>query len=308
MSTPLYRSVCVWVVLLFASLPAAAQIVKVDSATNWRKSLKAGLNINQAAFSGNWKGGGVNSFGFNMLFNYKAAYKKDKTSWDNEIDLLYGMVNNAGQGPRKTMDRFYLDTKLGHQLSEHWDAFFGVTMLSQFANGYKYIKDANGVEQGNLISESFAPIFITTSFGAEWKPQPYFKVRISPIAPRVTILRNNDGRYNTVDPAAPYGVTVGEAQRFEWYAANITADFDKEIAKNINLKIRYIMFANYQTLEINKVDQRVDLSLTAKISRFFNVNLGGIFLYDYDQDASPQYSQAISLGFLYTFQNFEDKK
>lgn len=308
MPTLFYRNACVWVVVLFASWPAAAQIINADSTTNWRKSLKAGLNINQAAFSGNWKGGGVNSFGFNMLFNYKTAYKKDKTSWDNEIDLIYGMVNNQGQGPRKTMDRVYLDTKVGHQLSEHWDAFLSLTLLSQFANGYKYVKDANGVEQGNLISESFAPVFITTSIGAEWKPKPYFKVRVSPIAPRVTILRNNDGRYATVDPATPYGVTVGEAQRFEWYAANVTADLDKDIAKNVNLKVRYMMFANYKTFEINKVDQRVDLSLTAKISRFFNVNLGGIFLYDYDQDNSPQYSQAISLGFLYTFQNFEDKK
>ena len=292
---------------VFATLTASGQVVKVDSLSPWKKSLKAGLNINQAAFSGNWKGGGVNSFGFNTLFNYKANYTEDKTSWDNEIDLLYGMVNNEGQGPRKTMDRVYLDTKLGHKLTETWDVFAGLNLLSQFANGYKYVKDANGVEQGQLISESFSPIFITASLGAEWKPVSYFKMRFSPIAPRVTVLRQNDGRYAAVDPVAPYGVTLGNAERFEWYAFNMTADIDKDIAKNVNLKARYMLFANYQTLEINKVDHRVDLSLTAKVGRFFNFNLGGIFLYDYDQDHSPQYSQAISLGFLYTFQNFESK-
>jgi len=294
-------------VLVCLALVAEAQVVNVDSLTNWRKSLKAGLNINQAAFSGNWKGGGVNSFGFNTLFNYKANYKKDKTSWDNEIDLLYGMVNNEGQGPRKTMDRFYVDTKVGHSLSEKWDAFIGMNFLSQFANGYKYVKDANGVEQGQLISQSFAPMFITTSIGLEWKPESYFKMRFSPMAPRITILAENDGRYAAVDPVAPYGVTVGNTDRFEWYAFNMIADLDKDIAKNVNLKARYMLFANYQTLEINKVDHRLDLSLTAKVGRFFNFNLGGIFIYDYDQDASPQYSQAISLGFLYTFQNFAEK-
>lgn len=294
-------------ILVLTSLDASAQVIKVDSLSPWKKSLKAGLNINQAAFSGNWKGGGVNSFGFNTLFNYKANYSKDKTSWDNEIDLLYGMVNNEGQGPRKTMDRVYLDTKVGHKLTETWDVFAGLNLLSQFANGYKYVKDANGVEQGQLISESFSPIFITASLGAEWKPVSYFKMRFSPVAPRVTVLRQNDGRYAAVDPAAPYGVTLGNAERFEWYAFNMTADIDKDIAKNVNLKARYMLFANYQTLEINKVDHRVDLSLTAKVGRFFNFNLGGIFLYDYDQDHSPQYSQAISLGFLYTFQNFQPK-
>lgn len=293
--------------LLILSVAAKAQVVSVDSTSNWRKSLKAGFNLSQAAFSGNWKGGGVNTFGFNTLFNYKANYKKDKTSWDNEIDLVYGMVNNEGQGVRKTMDRFYMDTKWGHRLTDTWDAYVALNFLSQFANGYKYVKDVNGVEQGQLISESFSPIFITMSLGLEWKPESYFKMRFSPMAPRVTILRENDGRYAAVDPVAPYGVTVGKPERFEWYAFNMVADLDKDIAKNVNLKARYMLFANYQTLEINKVDHRVDLSLTAKIGRFFNFNLGGIFLYDFDQDASPQYSQAISLGFLYTFQNFEQK-
>lgn len=166
--TPLFlRRLIPALILFFACLLAEAQVVAIDSTTNWRRSMKAGLNINQAAFSGNWKGGGVNSFGFNTLFNYKANYKKDKTTWDNEVDFLYGMVNNEGQGVRKTMDRFYIDTKVGHKVSETWDAFVGLNILSQFANGYKYVKDVNGVEQGQLISEAFSPIFITMSLGAE---------------------------------------------------------------------------------------------------------------------------------------------
>jgi hypothetical protein len=290
--------------LFLATAPVFSQVVKIDSTTNWKKSLKAGFNINQAAFSGNWKAGGVNSFGINTLFNYKLNYKKDKHIWDNEVDLLYGMINNEGQGIRKTMDRFYVDTKYARELSSTWSGFVALNFLSQFARGYKYVKDANGVEQGLLVSDSFAPIFITMSIGAEWKPAPYFKARFAPMSPRVTLLRNNDGRYAAVDPIAPYGVTVGQADRFEWYAFNMVADLDKDIAKNVNLKVRYMVFANYQAFEINKVDHRVDLSLTAKVGRFFNVNLGGIFIYDFDQDHSPQYSQAISLGLLYTFQNY----
>lgn len=88
-------------------LQSQAQIVKVDTLTHWKKTFRAGLNLNQAAFSSNWKAGGVNSIGFNALLNYKANYKKDHHSWNNEIDLLYGMVNNAGQGYRKTLDRIF---------------------------------------------------------------------------------------------------------------------------------------------------------------------------------------------------------
>ena len=300
-----------WAILALTVLvsPAGfAQIVKVDSTSNWKKSLRVGLNISQASVSSNWKAGGVSSFGFNSLFSFKANYKKEKVSWDNEIDLLYGMVNNQGQGPRKIQDRVFLDTKYGHALSAKWDAFAAVNVQTQFGRGYKYVKDVNGVEQGLLVSDSFSPVYITSTLGFEYHPTDYFKLRLSPIAPRVTILSNNDGRYVAVDSVAPYGVPVGKSTRFEWYAFQMMADFNKDIATNVNLKVRYILFANYQTLEAKKIDHRVDLNLTGKVNRYLNVSLGGIFLYDYDQDASPQYSQAFSLGFLYTFQNFEDKK
>jgi hypothetical protein len=302
-------SAIVYTFLLFAFASTSnAQIIRIDSTTHWKKAFKAGLNLNQASFTSNWKAGGVNSFGFNALMNFKANYKNGKTSWDNEVDMLYGMVNNQGQGYRKTLDRIFLDTKVGHSLTDKWDAFLAVNAVSQFAKGYKYVKDANGVEQGQLISDSFAPTFITASIGAEYHPADYFKVRFSPIAPRATLLGNNNGRFSAVDPLRPYGVEVGNSTRFEWYAFQMLAEFNKDIAKNVNLKWRYVLFANYETLEAKKIDHRVDLNLTAKVNRFVNVSIGGIFLYDYDQDASAQYSQAFSLGILYAIQNFEDKK
>ncbi|MBY0434643.1 MAG: DUF3078 domain-containing protein [Cyclobacteriaceae bacterium] len=293
---------------LLLSPTAEAQVVKVDSTSNWRKAFKAGLNLNQASFSTNWKAGGVNSIGFNAFLNYKANYKNGKRSWDNEIDMLYGMVNNQGQGYRKTLDRIFLDTKYGYSVSKNWDIFTAVNLLSQFAKGYKYTKDANGVEQPVLISDAFAPTFITSSWGAEYHPVEYFKVRVSPFAPRVTILGNNNGQYAAVDPLRPYGVLLNESTRYEWLAFQMLAEFNKDIAPNVNLKWRYILFANYETLEWKKVDHRLDVNLTAKVNKFINVSLGGIMLYDYDQDASVQYSQAFSLGVLYTFQNFQDKK
>ncbi len=301
-------SVILVIILSMTGKGLEAQVVRVDSTSNWKKAFKSGISVNQSSFSSNWKAGGVNSFGFTGLLNYKANYKKGKTSWDNEIDLLYGMVNNQGQGYRKTLDRIFFDTKYGQSLSEKWDVFAALNAVSQFAKGFKYVKDVNGVEQEQLISDSFAPTFMTFSLGAEYHPVDYFKVRFSPIAPRVTLLTDNNGRFTAVDPSKPYGVTVGNATRFEWYAFQMLAEFNKDIATNVNLKCRYVLFANYQTLEAKKIDHRVDLNLTAKVNKFVNVSLGGIFLYDNDQDISPQYSQALSLGIFYSFQNFEEKK
>ncbi len=308
MKISIYKQVVLVILLVFSlSFELSAQFVKVDSTSNWKKRFRVGMNINQASFSSNWKAGGVNSLGFNTLLIFQANYKKDRTSWDNSIDLLYGMVNNQGQGYRKTLDRIYLDTKYGLSTSKKWDMFLSANFLSQFAKGYSYSKDVNGVEVATLISDVFAPAFITTAWGMEYHPVDYFKIRLAPFAPRVTIVKDVD-RFVAADNLTPFGVKPGENARYEWLAFQMLAEFNKDIAPNLNLKWRYVMFANYETLELNKIDHRLEIAFAAKVTKFINVSLGSILIYDYDQDPGAQISQAFSLGMLYSIQNFEEKK
>ncbi|HZI23508.1 MAG TPA: DUF3078 domain-containing protein [Chryseolinea sp.] len=299
--------VALFITLLSAPSLVKSQIVKPDTLSNWKKKFEFNLNVNQAAFSSNWKGGGVNSLGLNGRLNYKANYSKNRDSWDNEISLLYGYVNNSGQGFRKTIDRIYLDTKYGYKLSDDWGLFASLNFLSQFDKGYKYEKDANGVEQGLLISDFMAPAFITFALGFEYHPVEYFTVRISPFAPRITIVNDPERFVTTVGPE-PYGVQPPDETRFEWLAFQLLAEFDKDIATNLNLKWRYLMFANYETFDLKTIDHRLELMFNAKVNSFITVGLGGILLYDYDQDSGAQVSQVFNLGFAYTFQNYEEPK
>jgi hypothetical protein len=218
--------------------------------------------------------------------------------------MLYGMVNNQGQGYRKTLDRIYVDTKYGRALNDKWNMFIALNFQSQFANGYKYVKGKVDLDSATLISGFLAPAFITTTLGFQYTPSPAFKLRLSPFAPRITIVKNSED-YTTVDPIAPYGVKIGDDVRMEWLAAQILAEYNKDIATNVNLKWRYMMFANYENLNLEEIDHRLDINLTAKVTRFINVSLGGILLYDYDQVNELQLSQAFSLGVLYTFQNYK---
>ena len=283
------------------------QIVKPDTTSSWKRKLIFNLNLNQASFSSNWKSGGVNAIGFTSLFNYKFNYKKNRDSWDNEIDLLYGFVNNEGQGFRKTVDRIYLDTKYGYELSKKWGLFASLNFQSQFSKGFKYEDDANNVEQEYLISDFLAPAFITGSIGFEYHPVEYFKLRLSPFSPRLTIVQDPTRFTQTVGPQ-PYGVDSTETTRFEVAAFQAIAEFQKDIAENVNLKWRYMMYANYETLDLDKIDHRFDLTLTGKVNRFIAVSLGGILIYDYDQDTEVQLAQSLTLGFTYSFQNFEEPK
>ncbi|HTH55337.1 MAG TPA: DUF3078 domain-containing protein [Cyclobacteriaceae bacterium] len=298
--------------LFFAALVASvttcfSQIVKIDSTSKWRKAFKAGLNVNQASFTSNWKAGGVNSLGITAFLNYKANYKGEHNSWDSEIDLLYGMVNNQGLGYRKTLDRIFLDTRYGHELSKHWDLSASVNFLTQFAPGYKYLKSVSGADSLVALSDFLAPAFLTAGLGFEYHPVKYFKLRLSPVAPRLTIV-NDVTKFVTTDNPQPYGVSVNRTSRMDWLAFQMLAEFDKDIAKNVNLKWRYIFFANYEKLSAENLYHRLDLNLTAKLGRFMNASFGTILLYDHNQDNSVQVSQAFSLGVLYTFQNYQDKK
>ena len=69
-----------------------------------------------------------------------------------------------------------------------------------------------------------------------------------------------------------------------------------------------MMFANYETFEAKTIDHRLEAMFNAKVNRFITVGLGGILLYDFDQDSGVQISQVFNLGFAYTFQNYEDAK
>ena len=89
------RSTSQRALLLVALLMPLATFAQNPDSLIWKKKLNFALNFNQASFSSNWKAGGVNSIGFNSLFNYKANYKRERVSWDNEIDLAFGFDNKA---------------------------------------------------------------------------------------------------------------------------------------------------------------------------------------------------------------------
>ncbi|MBJ6109931.1 DUF3078 domain-containing protein [Hymenobacter sp. BT523] len=273
----------------------------------WRKSLKTGLGLNEALLSSNWRGGGVNTIGFNALANARANRKSGAHSFDNEADFLFAFSQTKGLGYRKGQDRLYLDTKYGWAMSTKWDMFVSLNLLSQFAPGYKYDKDANGDERARQVSDFFAPAFLTAAYGFEYRPAPYFHLRLAPFAPRLTVVNRAD-RFVDVLGDTPYGVNPGHSTRWEILAAQILAELDRNISPNVNLKARYLLFANYRNINPQEIDHRLDVGLTAKVGKYVNVALNGIALYDYDQDGAVQFSQGLTLGVAYSVQNFVDAK
>ena len=282
--------------LLVLGVPAAAQTAAppADSIRYWDTHLRAGLNANEALISKNWKSGGTSSLGLSLLFNGTARYERSHHNWNGEADFLYAGQYTQGEegGYRKTNDRLYLDTKYGYDLTKRWGLFTALNLLSQFAPGYNYGDDGHAT----LISALLAPGYLTSSFGAEFHPSQQFNLRLAPLAPRVTIVRQPD-RFRIPADTTIYGVKPGRST-FWQVGFQALAQLEQPLGNNADLKVRYVFFLDYDRPRLVDTSHRLDLTLTAKINTLLNVSLGGIVLYDYNQDQGFQYSQNLALGIV----------
>lgn len=259
----------------------------------WKTKLNFGVNLNQAAFSDNWSSGGVNSIALGSTLNYKAEYNKDGKNFTSEVLLQYGKLKNEGQLERKTNDRMFFDNKAAVPLSKNWNFFGSISFESQFDTGYAYGKDADKNETRKIISRFMSPGYLTESVGFEYKPVKYFSLRLGTGTARQTFLLDTTLHNNN---PKNFGVEVGKRFKNE-LAFQGVANFDKDIAQNLNLKMRYLLFAGYEN--INNIDQRLDVTVTARINRLVNVTVGATALYDDDFSGKVQYSQNLALGLMF---------
>lgn len=269
----------------------------------WKKGGNFGLNLNQGSLS-NWSAGGDKfSLSINSLLNVFAFYKKGKNSWDNSLDLAYGLVKTTSLGSRKASDRIDLLSKYGYALAKKWNAAALFNLRTQFANGYSYLKNINNADSAVLTSKTFAPAYIILSPGLDYKPNADLSFFISPITSRWIIVTDK------LLAASKYGFDAGETVRNEIGAFG-SVNFMKAISKTASFKSKLDLFSNYKHNPQN-VDIFWTNMLTAKITKYINFNLNVDLIYDDDisnvdpkKGPAPQVLQLMGIGFAYSFANY----
>ncbi len=255
----------------------------------WKKGGLFTLNIAEGTLN-NWVGGGDKfSFSAVSFLNLYAFFKKEKHSWDNNLDLGYGFVNTTSLGQRKSDDRIDLLSKYGHEIVKHWYASALFNFRTQFANGYTYSKDSLGRDVKTLTSASFAPAYILLALGIDYKPTDYFSVFISPLTERWVIVSKD-----ALSAAGAFGVEPGKHVKNE-LGAFFSTNFHKEIAKNIVYTTRLDLFSNYK-----HDPQNIDLFwthvLAMKVNKIISANINLDFLYDDDAISRLQIRQLLGIG------------
>lgn len=303
-------------------LPLIALLLSVNvafaqdaPASPWTHGGNVGFNMAQSHFD-NWSAGGQDNINFLGIAKYDINYKKGNHKWDNNIDLQLGYSYfDLKKNPIKTDDRIFLSSLYGHNLSsDKWFATADFTFQTQFANGYDYKTDST-----NRISGFMVPGYVTLGLGVQWVPNEHFKVNLAPITGRMTIVNDKklaDAGAFGVDKAE-YDEETGElikhGKTVRWeLGAQLTAEFNYEIFKNVNFSSKLIAFYDYLTngknaLEENytcPVDFDWDNALIMKVNDWLSCNITARLVYD--EDIAPiqgttfrQFKEVLSLGISY---------
>jgi hypothetical protein len=262
----------------------------------WHKSVLFGLNFSQSAFSSNYSAGGISSVALGSNFDYKIEYNKAPLDFTSELNLIYGISKNKGQGSRKTNDRIFWDNKIASQMSKHWFFFGSLTFESQFDKGFNYTTDSLGNNISQLISNFMSPGYLTESVGFEYKPTKFFDLRIGTGTARQTFVLDTTIYHNQ---PSNYGVPIGK-RVYNELAFQVVAAFDKDLTKNTHLNVRYALFIPYQQA-LAYTSHRIDMVFTSKVSRLIAFTMNGTFLYDKNTSSSVQGTEGLALGVLYKF-------
>lgn len=231
------------------------------------------LLFNQVAFS-NWAGGGINSMAGSILLDYQFNYKKGKHVWDNAVKYGYGMnyQKNRLDAWRKTDDIFEFLSAYGYELGGNWYFSMELLLRSQFVPGYSY-EPFEGQETKTLISDFFAPAYLTYGPGILFKPSEQFKINLSPVSVRNIFVLND-----ALSQMGAFGVDPGEKTRWE-FGANLQVYYKVETLNNVFIEQILNLYSNYLENPQN-VDLAYQLNIDFKVNSYISANFGLHLIYD----------------------------
>ncbi len=287
-----------------------------DTLNGWKRGGTAGFSFNQVSLT-NWAAGGLNAISASASLKLFANYKKDKLTWDNNLDLGYGLVRQ-GTGSAATIqkndDQIDFTSKLGLKAKDNLYYAALLNFKTQFAEGFAYPNDSTA------ISDFLAPGYLLFAAGVDYK-RDKITVFLAPVTSKVTIVAHQPladaGAFGVT--AATYDslgrrVTSGENIRTE-FGGYLRALYQADLMKNVGLVSKLDLFSNYLNNPGN-IDVNWETTIVMKVNDYINVKFGTHLIYDDDIDISvdenddgiidavgprTQFKQLFNLGFSYKF-------
>jgi len=264
----------------------------------WKSNGMATLNFSQVSLT-NWAQGGESSYAINALSAFNLNYSKDRSAWDNALDIGYGIQKIGDKNPGKTDDHIDLLSKYGYNISGDWYISSMLNIKTQFTKGYQET-DAGQL----LISDLFSPGYILLAIGLEYKPNDNFYFSVSPVGGKITMVMND-----SLSKVGSFGVDAGKTSRSE-LGGTVKMGINKDIMENVNLTTTLDLFSSY-----TESPQNIDISWKAminmKVNEFLSATISTHLLYDDDiaytdpkgVDRGPrvQFKEILGIGLSFKF-------
>lgn len=287
------------IISAFASNLYSQNSTPTDTTSNWKRGGFFGINFNQLSLS-NWARGGESSYATTGLFNYFFNYTDSSgLKWDNTLDMGYGIINNEESGVRKNEDKIDYITSLGYRALENQEIYYSALLnfKSQFYRGYNYPNDSL------VISNFFAPAFLTVGLGMEYKYQNILSIIVSPVTGRLIFINDDDianaGLYGNEKPVYDSsGVMTKKAEKLiASLGVQVTTQLRYDIWENVSVISRLDLFNNYTDKNIRNrqnIDVNSETTIIMKINKFLAANIFLQFIYD-DDTKVPIYEKVDGL-------------
>jgi len=286
--------------LLLSTISVYAQESSEDTVRKWKAGGMGSITFSQVALE-NWASGGESSYSLNSMLNLFAKYNKDRLSWENTLDVGYGIIKQEGRDVRKTDDKSDLNSKFGYKSSSKWYYSGAFSFKTQFAKGYKYNEDQGTKRK---ISDIMAPAYAILSLGMDYKPNDNLTMLISPLTGKSTIVMDD-----TLSDNGAFGVEEGKMMRNE-FGGYVKIAFQKDVWENVNLNTKLDLFSNYLEKPGN-VDVNWEVLISMKINEFLSANVNTVIIYDDDvhfidkngMEHGPriQFKEVFGVGISYKF-------
>ncbi len=290
------KKLILFVSILIISHTVEAQDSK-DSEENpkaWAKKGEFKLLFNQYAFS-NWLAGGENNIAGNVNFKYDFNYLKDNLTWNNRVEMSYGLTKSKNdEFVKKTDDRFEFNSTFGLKAHKNWYYSILFNFKTQLSKGYIF-DVVDDVEIRTEHSNIFSPAYFLLGPGMLWEKSKYLRINISPATTKLIIV---DEKYTYLFDEY-FGVEEGKSSRWE-FGFRVSGYYKFILMENVTMENTFAFYSNYLD-EPENIDIDYKMSIDMKINKILSANLNFQTIYDDNSFEGFQIKEVFGLGLSFEF-------
>jgi hypothetical protein len=277
--------------------------MKMEDANGWSRKAGIGLDLGQLLNINPYVGSGSNRIGIGGAVNYKANYKKDLLSWNN--DFLFSLsTQRIGSGLvasgsddkipfEKALDLFTINSNLAYKTGEasKWAYSFDMGLRSQLlgsyidsASGKIYLKEIHaGVYNTSLVSQLFSPALVTLAPGMKYTEGSKFYAFLSPVAGQILFIADQD-----IANLGVHGTKLKDGSSTEYetskfaFGALAKAGYTNTYFKKLNYGTELSLFSDYLDHPQN-IDVVWTNAFGVELFKGFNIGLRADLYYDDDK-------------------------